>query len=101
MPIYKFRHVADMKDTAWRQPGDPALFRAIRATWTLADRTARAPVSSRSLQARVERVGQRAPRGLGVGQFRRISRPAKGSALRTKMTFQMGKATRLVPEKML
>ena len=42
MPVYKFRHVADMKDTAWRQPGDPALFRAIRATWTLADRTARA-----------------------------------------------------------
>ena len=42
MPVYKFRHVADMKDTAWRQPGDPALFRAIRGTWTLADRTARA-----------------------------------------------------------
>ena len=83
MPVYKFRHVADMKDTAWRQPGDPALFRAIR------DMDARGPdgpgaVSSRGVQAC-------RPRGLGgAGQFRRISRPAKGSALRTDLTFQMG-----------
>ena len=39
MPVYKFRHVGDMERTNWFTPGDPALFRAIRATWTLADRT--------------------------------------------------------------
>jgi hypothetical protein len=41
MPVYKFRHVADMEATNWRAPGDPILFRAIRATWTLAHRTTR------------------------------------------------------------
>jgi hypothetical protein len=41
MPVYKFRHVADMEPTTWLSPGDPKLFRAIRATWTLADRITR------------------------------------------------------------
>ena len=39
MPAYKYRDVGEMKDRSWRQPGDPALFRAIRATWDLARRT--------------------------------------------------------------
>lgn len=41
MPVYKFRHAADMERATWLQPGDPTLFRAIRATWTLADRLAK------------------------------------------------------------
>ena len=39
MPVYKYRDVSEMPDRSWRQPGDPALFRAIRATWDLARRT--------------------------------------------------------------
>jgi len=39
MPVYKYRHVGEMKDRSWREPGDPDLFRAIRATWELARRT--------------------------------------------------------------
>lgn len=41
MPIRKFRDVADMDGPIWRHAGDPSLFRAIRATWTLAARTTR------------------------------------------------------------
>ncbi|MCC6165192.1 MAG: hypothetical protein IT182_17740 [Acidobacteria bacterium] len=41
MPVDKFRHVGDMERANWLPPGDPRLFRAIRATWTLADRIAR------------------------------------------------------------
>ena len=41
MPVYKHRHVSEMKDRTWREPGDPALFRAIRATWEFARRTTR------------------------------------------------------------
>jgi hypothetical protein len=41
MPVYKYRHVADMEDRSWREPGDPALFRAIRGTWDFARRTTR------------------------------------------------------------
>ena len=39
MPVYKYRHVSEMVDRSWRQPGDPGLFRAIRATWDFARRT--------------------------------------------------------------
>ncbi len=39
MPVYKYRGVEEVEDGAWREPGDPGLFRAIRATWELARRT--------------------------------------------------------------
>lgn len=39
MPTFKYRDVAEMEDRSWRQPGDPQLFRAIRATWDLGRRT--------------------------------------------------------------
>ena len=41
MPVFKYRDVSDMEDRSWREPGDPALFRAIRGTWELAARTTR------------------------------------------------------------
>ena len=41
MPVYKYRHVAEMRDRSWREPGDPGLFRAIRAVWDFARRTTR------------------------------------------------------------
>ncbi len=39
MPVRKFRDVADMEGNTWREPGDPRLFEAIRATWDFARRT--------------------------------------------------------------
>lgn len=41
MPVYKYRHVGEMEDRSWREPGDPALYRAIRGTWDFARRTIR------------------------------------------------------------
>ena len=41
MPVYKYRHVSEMDNRTWREPGDPALFRAIRETWDFAQRTTR------------------------------------------------------------
>lgn len=41
MPVRKFRDVAEMEGNTWREPGDPRLFEAIRATWDFANRTAR------------------------------------------------------------
>ena len=41
MPVYKYRHVRDMDDRTWREPGDPGLFRSIRGTWEFARRTTR------------------------------------------------------------
>ena len=41
MPVYKYRHVSEMDDRTWREPGDPGLFRAIRGTWEFARRTTR------------------------------------------------------------
>ncbi|MEO6327012.1 MAG: hypothetical protein ABIT01_20500 [Thermoanaerobaculia bacterium] len=38
MPVRKFRDVSEMEDT-WREPGDPALFRAIESVWDFAERT--------------------------------------------------------------
>jgi hypothetical protein len=43
MPIRKFRDVSEMEGNTWLTPGSPELFRAIRAVWDFADRTA--PVS--------------------------------------------------------
>ena len=42
MPVRKFRSVADMKDSPWRDPGDPELFRAIRQVWGFSERACRA-----------------------------------------------------------
>jgi hypothetical protein len=39
MPVLKYRHVSEMEGNTWREPGDPGLFRAIRATWDFAGRT--------------------------------------------------------------
>ena len=41
MPVRKFRDVSEMPDDHWYEPGDPALFRAIRACWDFAQRTTR------------------------------------------------------------
>ena len=42
MPVSKFRSVADMKDSPWREPGDAELFRAIRQVWGFSERACRA-----------------------------------------------------------
>lgn len=39
MPVRKFRSVEEMEGPLWHQPGDPALYRAIRHVWGLAHRT--------------------------------------------------------------
>ena len=39
MPVRKFRGVADMERSKWRQPGDPDLFRAIAAVWEFGRRS--------------------------------------------------------------
>ena len=39
MPVRKFRSVEEMEGPLWHQPGDPALYRAIRNVWGLAHRT--------------------------------------------------------------
>ncbi len=41
MPVRKYRSIEEMPDQTWRQPGDPELFRAMRATWDLAQQTLR------------------------------------------------------------
>lgn len=41
MPVYKYRHVSQMEERLWYQPGDPRLFRAIRGIWDFARRTTR------------------------------------------------------------
>jgi len=33
MPVQKFRSIADMPDPPRRQPGDPALYKAIATVW--------------------------------------------------------------------
>jgi hypothetical protein len=38
MPVKKYRDVSEMEDN-WHEPGDPGLFKAIRAVWKLAART--------------------------------------------------------------
>ena len=39
MTVRKYRHVSEMDDQSWREPDDPGLIAAIRATWDLARRT--------------------------------------------------------------
>lgn len=39
MPVRKFRSVEEMSQPVWREPGDPALFRTMRALWDFARRT--------------------------------------------------------------
>ncbi len=39
MPLRKFRSIEEMDGNTWREPGDPELFRAMRATWELARTT--------------------------------------------------------------
>jgi hypothetical protein len=39
MPVRRFRSVEDMDHPPWREPGDPALFRAIAALWAMGQRT--------------------------------------------------------------
>ena len=40
MPIKKYRDVSEMEDNTWRSPGDPELFRAIKAVWEFSARVA-------------------------------------------------------------
>jgi hypothetical protein len=42
MPVFKFRSVEEMGGPRWLDPGDPALYRAIRHAWALGHRTLRA-----------------------------------------------------------
>jgi len=39
MPLRKFRSLEEMEDSLWREPGDPALWAAIRRVWDFAART--------------------------------------------------------------
>ena len=39
MPVRKYRSVEEMEGNTWREPGDPELFRAMKATWTFSART--------------------------------------------------------------
>jgi hypothetical protein len=41
MPVRKFRDVSEMEGNTWREPGDPQLFRSMRAVWAFAARTLR------------------------------------------------------------
>lgn len=41
MPVFKFRSVEEMEQGMWHPIGSPALFRAIRGVWELAERTCR------------------------------------------------------------
>jgi hypothetical protein len=39
MPVRKFRSVEEMERDKWREPGEPALFRAIAAVWAFGRRS--------------------------------------------------------------
>jgi hypothetical protein len=39
MPVRRFRSVEEMDGYRWHEPGDPALYRAIRRVWELGYRT--------------------------------------------------------------
>jgi len=41
MPVRRFRSVEEMSQPVWRQPGDPELYRTMRALWALAAKTSR------------------------------------------------------------
>ena len=39
MPVLKFRGIEEMKRRAWRRPGDPSLYRAMRLVLDIGRRT--------------------------------------------------------------
>lgn len=39
MPFRKVRSLQELEDSLWREPGDPALWRAIERVWDFAART--------------------------------------------------------------
>lgn len=39
MPVKKIRSLQEMEDSLWHEPGEPALWRAIRSVWSFAART--------------------------------------------------------------
>jgi len=39
MPVHRYRSVEEMGGPRWYEPGDPALFCAIRRLWRLGERT--------------------------------------------------------------
>jgi len=39
MPVKKIRNLQEMEDSLWREPGDPELWRAIKAVWKFAEQT--------------------------------------------------------------
>lgn len=41
MPVRKFRSIEEMGGPVWFEPGDPALYRALRQLWGVARRTLR------------------------------------------------------------
>lgn len=41
MPVKKFRSAEEMNRPVWREPGDPALYAAIRAVWEFGQKTGR------------------------------------------------------------
>jgi hypothetical protein len=41
VPVRRFRSVEEMDGPRWYEPGDPALFRALRRVWALHARTLR------------------------------------------------------------
>jgi len=41
MPVRRFHSVEEMSKPVWREPGDPALYRAIEAVWDFGQRTSR------------------------------------------------------------
>jgi hypothetical protein len=41
MPVRKFRSVEEMGRPAWRQPGDPELYRVMAGLWDVGRRTSR------------------------------------------------------------
>jgi hypothetical protein len=41
MPVRKFRHVEQMNQPHWREPGDPDLYRTIARVWAFGRRTSR------------------------------------------------------------
>ena len=64
MPIRKFRSVEEMSQPVWREPGDPELYRAIRAVWDFGQRT-----SARQFEP-------------GVRRFRSIEEMSAATAVR-------------------
>lgn len=46
MPVRRFRSVEEMSQPTWRQPGDPALYVAIRSLWDFGQRTSQTRLPS-------------------------------------------------------